>query len=552
MTSNKDGLVVGQDLEVLSGIGEPAYVTSEHGLVVDLTAASSQTFRHVHNERLDFQTEGITISLWARFESIPTDIVLIRKAQITDKYILLVEALNSNARMYIETSVINYSTLTENNSIPLNEWIHLMGVYDGSSLQIYINNQPSGTPAAPTGALVSDTASLYIGSGSDVDRYMDGQLSNILLWDRALNSKERQQIYEDGWQVYKSRPNFALADPLPDTRLLQVPRTGETVRTKQPLSPPTGLFDESNRFGQKCVATIIPAWGQFHESSSGQDIQGHISILGRKGEKRLPARETPASILTSAALNVTTMPYHNGRPVRVANFAPESANRGFYFSTDAATPLAESVELSDTFTVVGITYIPIEPVADVRIFCQDIGHDEQDHELMIGLINTGRTYEASRFRVRIDTTVSAVIPDVQENQLTDDTWVMVAGSLKGNLPTVHQLWSTAGGKTKYVSASQPGGTGSFSPVADTLTGVGNTVGGPDAEKDNCGEQRLLGVWFFDGLELTEQDLREFFDNPWQVFNTDSLHVPIEYEELTFDTTKRERLFMIPQRARKQP
>jgi hypothetical protein len=52
--------------------------------------------------------------------------------------------------------------------------------------------------------------------------------------------------------------------------------------------------------------------------------------------------------------------------------------------------------------------------------------------------------------------------------------------------------------------------------------------------------------------MSREQARRMMENPWQIFKPREPLVPIEYEELTFDTTKEERLFMIPQKRTKQP
>lgn len=516
MTSNKDGLGVGQDLEVLSAIGEPAYVTSEHGLVVDLTAASSQTFRHVHNERLDFQTEGITISLWARFESIPADIVLLRKAQITDKYILLIESLNSNARMYIETSVINYSTLTENNSIPLNEWIHLMGVYDGSSLQVYINNQPSGTPAAPTGALVSDTASLYIGSGSNVDRYMDGQLSNVLLWDRALNPKERQQIYEDGWQIYKSRPNFALADPLPDTRVLNVPERGIT-------HTPSKLAMNQDGTGQQGYYTTLPdiltdRWHMFGiwvtKTSAGQFDDPLTVCQNTTGAEIWAIQTDDTTAPHDIHIWAKDVGYHNTSTNDFMNLGEWFYIYGlmYYDYAGGASPSHKTrlVVLNSSGEVVH--NLSATPSGNLQI-----AWTQTEDELGIG--DWGPTHTAF-----------------------DESWTGDLFNLKwwGGDDAILRLWDQGDNIVDFVRRE----AFNFKPQWHTDTCIWYPLDSRWKQNSPWSHLPQLDINSGGAPEHNASGV------PIMKQNQD-LMVPIEYQELTLADDKEERLFMIPQRARKQ-
>ncbi len=73
----------------------------------------------------------------------------------------------------------------------LNTWYHIVGVYDGSSIKVYINGVLQATTAA-TGALSQSTGTaLFIGENPTwTGRYFDGTIDEVRIWNIARNATE--------------------------------------------------------------------------------------------------------------------------------------------------------------------------------------------------------------------------------------------------------------------------------------------------------------------------------------------------------------------------
>jgi hypothetical protein len=80
------------------------------------------------------------------------------------------------------------------NTLSLNTWQHVAGVYDGDSLKIYLNTIEVGATAF-RGSIVPSTAfPLCIGRWSEgsgaPSRFFSGQIDEARIWDRALSRSE--------------------------------------------------------------------------------------------------------------------------------------------------------------------------------------------------------------------------------------------------------------------------------------------------------------------------------------------------------------------------
>ncbi len=79
--------------------------------------------------------------------------------------------------------------VTADSDFPLDgQWHHVVGVYDGSSLTIYIDNQEKGSVSA-SGSF-NMTSPFFI-SKSLGDRHLDGQMDDIAVWSNARTESER-------------------------------------------------------------------------------------------------------------------------------------------------------------------------------------------------------------------------------------------------------------------------------------------------------------------------------------------------------------------------
>jgi hypothetical protein len=82
--------------------------------------------------------------------------------------------------------------------IPYNEWCHVVGTYDGSSMKVYKDGQVIGQIES-SGITYESTATLKIG---DLDpgylpRPFNGLIDNVRIYDRALSELEIQELYNE-------------------------------------------------------------------------------------------------------------------------------------------------------------------------------------------------------------------------------------------------------------------------------------------------------------------------------------------------------------------
>ncbi len=78
-------------------------------------------------------------------------------------------------------------------------WYHLVGVYDGTNLNFYINGIKAGSTPYTFGAIGSPTGVVSIGgTPSGVSTVFPGSLDDVRVYNRALSAQEVAQLYAAG------------------------------------------------------------------------------------------------------------------------------------------------------------------------------------------------------------------------------------------------------------------------------------------------------------------------------------------------------------------
>lgn len=86
-------------------------------------------------------------------------------------------------------------SVTGKTEFEVNKWYHLAVVFDGSSIKLYVNGELDGQVDAPRGPITlcgkTDKRRFCIGSSLD-SRYLDGVISEVRVWKKALTQSEIQ------------------------------------------------------------------------------------------------------------------------------------------------------------------------------------------------------------------------------------------------------------------------------------------------------------------------------------------------------------------------
>jgi len=92
---------------------------------------------------------------------------------------------------------VNSSSIIGTTTHP-NEWIYVVGTYDGTTQKLYIDGSLNGS--ATTSQTISTTQNAAIGTQTySLGDYFKGNLANVAIWNRALSSDEINSVM---WKSY--------------------------------------------------------------------------------------------------------------------------------------------------------------------------------------------------------------------------------------------------------------------------------------------------------------------------------------------------------------
>ena len=171
-----------------SGMGQTLNLDGVNDYV---EAPDSSTLSYVGNE--------ITISAWIKQSSANDHQIILSKpvsssVHQSPYFAYSIHFLNGlYPRFWITTSgspkfVQSYQSLS------VGIWHHIVGVYDGSSVKIYVDGVLKGSSPA-SGNLNIYPTPLRIGTNGGLSEFFDGQIDDIKIYERALNSSEVSELY---------------------------------------------------------------------------------------------------------------------------------------------------------------------------------------------------------------------------------------------------------------------------------------------------------------------------------------------------------------------
>ena len=74
-------------------------------------------------------------------------------------------------------------------------WVHLVGLYNGSTWLLYRNGTQVGSANNATGAIAVDENWAIGARGTGTERFFDGSIDDVRIYNRALSSEEVVQLY---------------------------------------------------------------------------------------------------------------------------------------------------------------------------------------------------------------------------------------------------------------------------------------------------------------------------------------------------------------------
>ena len=141
-----------------------------------------------------FSYTNHTIAAWVYIDETPasTEIFFDNRDANDDGIIFLINT-TENIRYSVNTTDLSTDTL------PINEWVYVVGTYDGTTAKIYLDGSLNDSTAIST--TIDVATNLVIGAETDFTNNFNGNLANVAIWNRALSSDEINSVM---WKSYEA------------------------------------------------------------------------------------------------------------------------------------------------------------------------------------------------------------------------------------------------------------------------------------------------------------------------------------------------------------
>jgi len=144
---------------------------------------------------LDIDSNGISLSLWTKLDFIPSEMPFnvgpIYDAS-NDRYVLYEDKGNKELRFKVTTSGGAERPGIPEADLVIGEWLHIVGVYDGSSARIYMNGELKDVHEGLSGNVLTGQSAQI---GHDGPWWFSGGVDHISIFDRGLSAQEVAFLY---------------------------------------------------------------------------------------------------------------------------------------------------------------------------------------------------------------------------------------------------------------------------------------------------------------------------------------------------------------------
>lgn len=144
-------------------------------------------------------TNAITVTAWINHRSTGYAHPVVKKADQSSGYSLeFGGSIQSAIYFWVNIEGSGWVSSTPA-GVPIDQWIHVAGIYDGFEIRLLVNGVPIGPPRPVSGNIVPSSNDLNIGKDpSDPNRMFDGLIDEPTIYNRALDITEIQAIYDAG------------------------------------------------------------------------------------------------------------------------------------------------------------------------------------------------------------------------------------------------------------------------------------------------------------------------------------------------------------------
>lgn len=138
---------------------------------------------------------AMTISAWVKPTSLDGYNTIIEKWNGTNAGYLFLDDLGGGKPVFYVQTANGLFHIDSTVVLSTGQWYLIVVVYDGSNLNLYINNAPAAVAVPTTGAITTSAGDFRMGLNSDDGGTLNGVIDEVGIWSRALSTTEIDQLY---------------------------------------------------------------------------------------------------------------------------------------------------------------------------------------------------------------------------------------------------------------------------------------------------------------------------------------------------------------------
>ncbi|MFA5764331.1 MAG: LamG-like jellyroll fold domain-containing protein, partial [archaeon] len=110
----------------------------------------------------------------------------------------------TNALVTMHYGATSNTASSNNNVISLSTWQHIVAIYNASGVTYYVNGIFAGYDTSITAPVTAPSNPLYIGMRSDSNRYFNGTIDELMIFNRSISSTEVLALYNSQSNKFNS------------------------------------------------------------------------------------------------------------------------------------------------------------------------------------------------------------------------------------------------------------------------------------------------------------------------------------------------------------
>lgn len=188
----KDGSGEGNDGQI---DGEPKWVKGVSGSALEFNGVDNWV--NVENDPIE-SAAPFSVSVWVNpleYKKTAWEIKIVQQRLPVTSWSLYQYERNVSLVLWHADKVAY--TAEAKNALTVDEWVHIVGIFDGKNVKIFVNGELKGSKEVAD-SVIESTGGIQIGwDGTAKDREFHGKIDEVRIYNRAISNEEVKVIYNN-------------------------------------------------------------------------------------------------------------------------------------------------------------------------------------------------------------------------------------------------------------------------------------------------------------------------------------------------------------------